>query len=80
MLRVAHRKDRRTATGETTSHLTKLANYANKVIGYALVDAALKNSSKSGVAKRQTKAHPGFSLFFALPQLRSLRCASVFKK
>ena len=44
---MAHRKDRYTTTGETTSHLTKLANYANQVIGYALADAALKNDSKS---------------------------------
>jgi vitamin B12 transporter len=34
----------------------------------ALIDAALKNSSKSSC----TKVHSGFSLFFALPQLRSL--------
>jgi len=44
---VAHRKDRRTTTDGTTSHLTKLASYANQVTGYALVDAALKNDSKS---------------------------------
>ncbi len=93
---MAHRKDRRTTTGETTSHLTdgttshstrlpkdgsqvagyKLANYANQVIGYALADAALKNGSKSSCIN----IHSGFSPFFALPQLRSLRCATVFQK
>ncbi|TAN76288.1 MAG: hypothetical protein EPN14_08110 [Gallionella sp.] len=50
-----------------------MANYANLVIGYALADAALKNGSKSSC----TKVHSGFSPFFALPQLRSLRCAEV---
>jgi hypothetical protein len=40
----------------------------------ALIDAALKNSSKSSC----TKVHSGFSLFFALPQLRSLW--TVFQK
>jgi len=43
MLRVARRKDHCTTTGETTSHLAKLANYANQVIDYAPVDAALCN-------------------------------------
>ena len=42
------------ATDGTTSHLTKLAYYANKVIGYALDITALLKDSKSGVAKRQT--------------------------
>ena len=46
-----------TTTGETTSHLTKLANYANQVIGYALADAVLKNGSESGVAKRQAEMY-----------------------
>lgn len=46
MLRVAHRKDRRTTA--------------------ALVDAALKNGSKSGVAKRQTECTFGFLTIFCL--------------
>lgn len=54
------------ATDETTSHLTKLAYYANKVIGYSLDITALLKDSKSGVAKRQTKVHSGFSSFHAL--------------
>jgi hypothetical protein len=41
----------------------------------ALADAVLKNVSKSSCAK----AHSGFSSFFALPQLRSRRCAQVFQ-
>ena len=32
-----------TTTGETISHLTKLANYANQVIGYTLGDTSSKN-------------------------------------
>jgi hypothetical protein len=40
-------KDRRTTTDKTTSHLTKLVNDTNQVIGYALADTALKNGSES---------------------------------
>jgi hypothetical protein len=40
-----------TTTDETTSHLTKLANYANQVIGYTLADTALKIVSKSSCTK-----------------------------
>jgi hypothetical protein len=50
------------ATDETTSHLTKLAYYANKVIGYALDITALLKDSKSSC----TKVHSGFSSFHAL--------------
>ena len=43
-------------TEGTTSHLTKLANYANPVIGYVLDITALLKDSKSGVAKRADKS------------------------
>jgi hypothetical protein len=43
-----------------------LASYANQVIGYTLANIALKISSISGVAQRQTpNVHSGFSPIFA---------------
>ncbi|MEO6975484.1 MAG: hypothetical protein ABI144_06355 [Gallionella sp.] len=51
------------STDETTSHLTKLANYANQVIGYARFDSC--------VARYSLLAYPcGMS-----PALRAVRLA-----
>jgi hypothetical protein len=44
-------KDLCATTGETTSYPTNLAKYTNQVVGYTLVDAALKNCSKSSCTK-----------------------------
>jgi phenylacetate-coenzyme A ligase PaaK-like adenylate-forming protein len=49
-------------TDGTTSHLTKLANYANQVIGYALGDTTSKSDSKSSCIKHTLRFFAAFLL------------------
>jgi hypothetical protein len=53
----------------------KLANYANQVIGYALADAALKNSSKSSCANRTFWF---FSIFFLSSASLATLCRGLY--
>jgi hypothetical protein len=43
-----------------------------------IADIALKMTQNPGPRSGKLNVHSGFSPFFALPQLRSLRCAEVF--
>src|SRR5450759_5616552 len=59
------------------SHLTKLANYANKVIGYTLGDTSSKSSSKSSCIKEYTPAFASCAETASHPSLPNpLRCFS----